>query len=155
MNDIISAQDDWRRAEQLGEKRASQMLANSLNKKQSAEINSSDGKSYYDNGRLKMELVRKGINNSLRSYDESGILVEEARIDSISGKYQGIYKQYYRSGNIAIQGYYNEETPYGKWMEYYDNNKGQLREEYEFESGQKQGSDKYYHANGQLWTERI
>ena len=55
-----------------------------------------------------------------------------------------------------MQGYYNGEIPFGKWKEYYDNaNRIRTMEEYEFENGQKQGSDKYYHTNGQLWTERI
>ena len=52
-----------------------------------------------------------------------------------------------------MQGFYNGKTPFGKWKEYYEN--GKTMEEYEFENGQRNGSDKFFHNNGQLWTERL
>ena len=70
-----------------------------------------------------------------------------------SGNSKGQFKQYYKNGNISVEGFYDAQIPYGKWKEYYEN--GKLMEEYFYEHGLKQGSDKYFHDNGNLWTERI
>ena len=88
----------------------------------------------------------------IERYNEFEVLIEEGVINN-EGKYAGEVNWYYENGTIKIKGYYNDKTPYGNWIEYY--NTGEIMANYSFINGMKEGSYYYYHINGQLWTERI
>ena len=95
-----------------------------------------------------------GNENAAKTLTDNCFLFED------KNKYLGVVKQYYKSGNISVLGLYEGNQPFGHWKEFYDNpvppnKQGTLMEEYDFDNGQKNGSDKYYHFNGKLWAERF
>lgn len=64
------------------------------------------------------------------------------------------FKEYFENGHLKITGYYlNGENPFGTWTYYYDNSKTEYILNYD--NGKIDGSYKYFHNNGQLWTEKI
>ena len=155
LKDMDAACNYWNNAKLLGNVDASLAIEEYCLGKSKLKSNP---KTYYKTrlpngqGKVKLEIVQEGDKKILKHYAEEGYLQEAGVIDS-SGKYNGEFIQYYKSGKINVQGFYKAETPYGAWKEYYEN--GKLMASYNYVSGQMNGSYKYYYDNGQLWTERI
>ena len=75
-----------------------------------------------------------------------------------------IYTEFFKDGNIKLKQNFINDKPDGS-SKYFDDEgylqmerkyiKGILSSEYNYKLGKLNGSEKIYHSNGQLWTERI
>ncbi|PLX04628.1 MAG: hypothetical protein C0594_08950 [Marinilabiliales bacterium] len=82
--------------------------------------------------------------------DNQGILLEEGIIKN--RKYAGEVTWFYRSGGKKTTGFYNDQTPYGNWVDYYED--GSKQAEYSYKNGKLDSIYTYYHPNGNIWTQR-
>lgn len=67
------------------------------------------------------------------------------------GKPDGIWKQYYESGQLKSETPFKEGIPDKVIKQYYEN--GQLKSEVTYKDGQPDGQGKKYYENGQLESE--
>ncbi len=64
---------------------------------------------------------------------------------------QGLFTEYYESGQIASTGPYKDGLEHGHWIDYYEN--GQIAAEGEYAHGEERGTWLYYDENGNLEDE--
>lgn len=84
---------------------------------------------YYDNGKVKIKSSFVALN------------------DTTIGQ-NGLYKEYYKSGNIKAQGEFKNGNQIGLFEEYYKN--GQIKEKAIFEEGKQNFQITEYDKNGQI-----
>ena len=114
--------------------------------------------SYYQDGKLEGAAI---------TYEENGnkALEENYKNDTLSGKFY----QWYRSGSIRVKGEYINGLYTGRWVYYNNGNivgignfengngiqkawwpNGQLKREITYKNNLKNGSEKWYNADGEL-----
>ena len=130
----------------------------------------SDGKwtYYYENGKLKSEgILRNDIKQGIWTFffengqkKSTGTYVGNKKIGFWNYFYEdesvkaqayyedgnGIYKEFYPSGNIRMEGNNKDEKSHGEWQYYFDT--GELQAQGNFEEGLRIGEWNYYHKNG-------
>lgn len=84
---------------------------------------------YYDNGKVKIKSSFVALN------------------DTTIGR-NGLYKKYYKSGNIKAEGEFKNGNQIGLFKEYYKN--GQIKEKAIFEEGKQNFQITEYDKNGQI-----
>lgn len=85
--------------------------------------------------------------NVIRSYGyEDGWMRYEGVLD-MNGKRQGLWKEYYKTGELRSQGKYVNSNPVGLWRYYFTDNTVEIIGEYD-QKGRKTGEWLWYYANG-------
>lgn len=96
-------------------------------------------------------------NDSIKLYlKPHGVLVDKecadyyriAKVNHDVYLFDGQSKDYYSSGQLAVDCYYQNNLLHGKYVSFYSN--GQIKETGQFSRGLKVGDWKYWHKNGQL-----
>ncbi len=118
--------------------------SNKTIKKQGAYI---DGKNaglhtFYDTSGV----VEKGV------YYENGIKIAEGKLDADNLK-QGIWKEYYLSGELKAEGEYENNIKVKNWTYYYIN--GKIEQKGNYLKGKPNGTWKWYFENGSILREEI
>ncbi len=64
------------------------------------------------------------------------------------------FRIFWENGNLQQSGFWTAESEVkiGAWKEHYEN--GHLKEEQTYLEGERNGSYRFYHENGKIWTER-
>ncbi|UTW63358.1 tetratricopeptide repeat protein [bacterium SCSIO 12741] len=157
VNDMDSACACLMKGKKLGNERSSEMHQKycvektvKIKKQEPAE------KVYYDNGKIMLETVREFRDGDsltlLKRYNRAGWLEEEGVIEN--GVYAGKVRWFFETGRVGIEGYHQDKTPYGDWIEYYPG--GAVKAKYSYQNGVKEGVyDFFYDMPGRLWTRRI
>lgn len=65
----------------------------------------------------------------------------------------GLFTEYYKNGNVASTGLYDNGFENGHWMDYHEN--GKIAAEGDFKNGKEFGKWSYYDENGNLEEEEI
>ncbi len=99
---------------------------------------------YYENGTEKSRgTYENNAKNGIWNYFyEDSNLKAQAFYENNSG----LYKEFYPSGALKMEGYNSNQRSTGKWKYYYET--GELQAEGYFRMGAKHGPWKYYHKNG-------
>jgi antitoxin component YwqK of YwqJK toxin-antitoxin module len=69
----------------------------------------------------------------------------------MNGKIEGIYKSYWKNGQLCCEVNYIDDKREGIYKSYWDD--GQLYKEVNYIDGKENGIRKLYFPNGQLWHE--
>ena len=123
---------------------------------------------YYENGNKKSEgIFREDIKHGLWTFfyesgkpKSTGTFVsnkkaeiwnyfyedEMAKAQAYYENGQGVYKEFYPSGGIKMEGLNEDERSEGEWKYYFES--GEIQAKGEFESGLRIGEWVYYHKNG-------
>ncbi len=116
--------------------------------------------------------ISKGVSQTKKIFFDNGVL--KAELNYLSGKLEGVSKEYYRNGKLRSERFYQNgqavtetkrkyyvndalltETNYkseklhGVCRTYFEN--GQLNDETHFEDGHRHGQQIMYYMDGQLW----
>jgi len=86
------------------------------------------------------KIFRKGILVGEGIYDEEGIK-------------QGLWKEYYETGELRSEGKYENGVKVGEWKYYYRN--GKLDQKGKYVKGKPEGEWKWFHENGNPWREEV
>lgn len=81
-----------------------------------------------------------------------GILVGEGIYDD-QGIKQGLWKEYYDTGELRSEGKYEAGTRVGEWKFYYKN--GKLDQKGKYIKGKPEGDWRWFYENGNPWREEI
>ncbi len=81
-----------------------------------------------------------------------GILVGEGVYDE-EGVKQGLWKEYYDSGELRSEGKYEDGVRVGEWKFYYKNTK--LEQKGKYIKGKPEGDWRWFHENGNPWREEV
>jgi len=118
---------------------------------------------YHPNGKPSITATYyKGVPDGIRrEFDESGkvikgyvftkgILKYEGITDE-EGKRQGLWKEYYPTGELKSQGHYSNSNQEGEWKFYFENQKVEVEGRYK--NGKKEGAWYWYYPNSALLQE--
>lgn len=81
---------------------------------------------------------------------ENGVLIAEGLTDSL-GRYQGLWKEFYTTGEIRSEGSYTDSKRFGKWKFYYRN--GKIEQTGDYKNGKPNGNWFWYFEGGNLLRE--
>ncbi len=81
-----------------------------------------------------------------------GILVGEGIYDE-EGIKQGLWKEYYDSGELRSEGKYENGVRVGEWKFYYRN--GKIDQKGKYIKGKPEGDWRWFHENGNPWREEV
>lgn len=81
-----------------------------------------------------------------------GILVGEGIYDE-EGVKQGLWKEYYDTGELRSEGKYEDGVRVGDWKYYYKNGKTEQKGKYV--KGKPEGDWRWFHENGNPWREEV
>ncbi|MBQ7490351.1 MAG: hypothetical protein IJT51_07545 [Bacteroidales bacterium] len=116
---------------------------------------------YHPNGKIAITATYyKGQPEGVRrEYDTNGVLVKGylfengiLRYEGITdenGLRQGLWKEYYETGELRAKGKYKNSMPIDDWVFYLPNKTVEIEGEYD-KKGRKTGEWKWYYANGEL-----
>ena len=118
---------------------------------------------YHPNGKPAITATYyKGVPDGIRrEYDEDGLVIKGyvfnngiLRYEGItdeSGKRQGLWKEYYRTGELKSEGNYINSNQEGVWKFYFENQK--IEVEGRYKNGKKEGTWYWYYPNGMILQE--
>jgi antitoxin component YwqK of YwqJK toxin-antitoxin module len=118
---------------------------------------------YHPNGKVAITATYyKGIPDGIRrEFDENGTVIKgyvfangilkyEGVTDE-AGKRQGLWKEYYSTGELKSQGHYINSNPDGAWKFYFENQ--QIEVEGRYKNGKKEETWFWYYPNGEILQE--
>lgn len=121
------------------------------------DIENGIGKIYDYNYPYNLQKLYNAVNGQMwliEAYYPNGQLQTKYNDTTVSGQTYKYFKEYFENGKIKATGFYlNGEQQSGTWTNYYENGKTESIANYS--NGKLDGNYKYFHDNGQLWTERI
>jgi antitoxin component YwqK of YwqJK toxin-antitoxin module len=91
-----------------------------------------------------------GIVENAYLYNEMGQKISEGIIDE-QGNRKGEWKDFFGTGAIRAEGYYQDNLKNGKWTYFYQS--GSIEQKGSFERGRYQGLWMWYYTNGNIWRE--
>ena len=80
-------------------------------------------------------------------YDETGVVISEGQVNEFNKKI-GLWKFFYKTGELKAKGKYNKNRKTGKWKYYYKS--GKLEQEGDFVRSKYNGIWKWYYETGEL-----
>ncbi|MGS0526110.1 toxin-antitoxin system YwqK family antitoxin [Zobellia nedashkovskayae] len=111
-------------------------------------------KKYHDNGKLALSVTynAKGPIGVSENFNEKGMKIRHTPY--VDGHLQGVDITYnYSNGNKYVEQEYKNDILDGIYKEYYPS--GKLALEGQLIKGQREGTWKYYHESGKLKQERV
>lgn len=111
-------------------------------------------KTYFPDGKLKMELCQQGGGNffTKRTFSKSGNLIIEETVDK-RGKKQGDFIEYFDNGGIKLEGKCIDDNLDGTLKMFYEN--GNIKQIAEYKNGKTNGTFKSYYGNSILELDAI
>jgi len=118
---------------------------------------------YHPNGKPAITATYyKGVPDGVRrEFNEDGIVIKGyvftngvLRYEGITdedGKRQGLWKEYYSTGELKSQGHYINSNQEGEWKFYFENQRVEVEGSYK--NGKKEGAWFWYYPNGDLLQE--
>jgi len=118
---------------------------------------------YHPNGKPAITATYyKGVPDGIRrEFDENGIvikgyvftngIVKYEGITDEQGKRQGLWKEYYPTGELKSQGHYINSNQEGDWKFYFVNQRTEVEGRYK--NGKKEGAWYWYYPNGAMLQE--
>jgi antitoxin component YwqK of YwqJK toxin-antitoxin module len=118
---------------------------------------------YHPNGKPAVTVTYyKGVPDGIRrEFDENGTVIKGyvftngvlkyEGITDEDGKRQGLWKEYYPTGELKSQGYYINSNTDGVWKFYFENQ--QIEVEGRYKNGKKEGTWFWYYPNGAVLQE--
>jgi antitoxin component YwqK of YwqJK toxin-antitoxin module len=118
---------------------------------------------YHPNGKPAITATYyKGVPDGVRrEFNEDGIVIKGyvftngvLRYEGITdedGKRQGLWKEYYLTGELKSQGHYINSNQEGEWKFYFENQRVEVEGRYK--NGKKEGTWFWYYPNGDLLQE--
>lgn len=115
------------------------------------------GKTYYNNYPYNLQNIYNAINGEMwlrEAYYPNGQLQIKYNDTIINGEKYQYFREFFETGQQKSTGFYlNGEIQFGTWTSFYVNEKTESVAYYV--NGQLNGIYKYFHDNGQIWTERV
>lgn len=108
----------------------------------------SDGETVYENGEYKNGL-KEGYWKA--NHETTPKLFQESNY--VAGKLNGIQKQYYESGAVAVEGEFTNDSQNGKWNWFFED--GTLSSTVTFVDGKKEGVQTFWNEWGKKTKEEI
>ncbi|MCQ2286761.1 MAG: hypothetical protein MJZ76_07790 [Bacteroidales bacterium] len=116
---------------------------------------------YHPNGKVSITATYyKGVPDGIRrEYDTNGVLIKGYLFDNgvlrcegitdENGLRQGVWKEFYETGELRSKGKYKNSKPIGEWKFYLKDKNIELEGAYD-SKGRKQDEWKWYYADGEL-----